>query len=196
MPFESKTKYGTQRDNTELILRTLEGIKRVLQAISAAGPGGDATLAEQLIQTTALGTINTTLDQTVTNKLIEIRDYLANIDQTTFNELGSINNNTVDTVTELQTINTLITATNQLLTNIDSYTYNSMLNTSTIKDYTAYENWDKIVGNSTEYTYVAGILNPAIFLVQTIVYKTGVTTIFTRTFAYDLNDNLTSITAS
>lgn len=54
MPFETKTKYGTQRDNTELILRTLEGIKRVLQSINAAGPGGDATLAEQLNQTVEL----------------------------------------------------------------------------------------------------------------------------------------------
>lgn len=58
------------------------------------------------------------------------------------------------------------------------------------------ENWDKIAGNTLEMTYINGTLNPNEQLLETIVYKTGVTTILTRTFAYDANDNMISSTPS
>jgi hypothetical protein len=54
--------------------------------------------------------------------------------------------------------------------------------------------WDKIIGNSKEFTWVAGTVSP--FVVDTILYKTGVSTIFTQTFTYDANDNVLSITCS
>ena len=62
-----------------------------------------------------------------------------------------------------------------LLTNID------LVNTNT--------NWSSIPGNSIETTYDISDR------VETMVYKTGLTTVFTKTFGYT-GDLLTSITTS
>ena len=63
-----------------------------------------------------------------------------------------------------------------------------------INSVTQLANWDNIIGNSKEFTWVAGSLGGQI--VSTIEYYTGPTLILTQTFTYDGNDNVTSITAS
>lgn len=59
--------------------------------------------------------------------------------------------------------------------------------------------WSTIPGNSEEYTYYTGIVagNPSGNKnVQTVVFKTGVTTIATQTYTWDSDDDVLSITAS
>jgi hypothetical protein len=60
--------------------------------------------------------------------------------------------------------------------------------------------WDTIPGNSTEFTYYLAVdlvNNPTGNKnVQTIVYKRGVTTVVTKTFVWDADDDVVSITAS
>lgn len=69
-----------------------------------------------------------------------------------------------------------------------------------IDQYGALESFSEIAGNSIEYTYYAGVEagNPSgtTTNVKTIVYKTGVTTIITKTIAYDANDLVISITTA
>jgi hypothetical protein len=71
---------------------------------------------------------------------------------------------------------------------------------TTNNTYTSYEVWDAIPGNSKEFTYYSGEVagNPSgnTDNIQTIVYKTGVSTILTRTFTYNSSDNILTITAS
>lgn len=61
-------------------------------------------------------------------------------------------------------------------------------------------NWAYLSGNSIEYTYYAGVEagNPSgtTTNVKTAAFKTGVSTIFTQTFAYDANDLVISITTT
>ena len=60
--------------------------------------------------------------------------------------------------------------------------------------------WDFITGNSKVLAFYAGVEagNPsgATTNLKTIIYKTGITTILTRTFAWTAGDALLSITAS
>jgi len=56
------------------------------------------------------------------------------------------------------------------------------------------EAWAKIAGNSVEFTWQVAATKP--FRVATATYKQGASTVVTQTFAYDTNDNVTSITAS
>jgi hypothetical protein len=59
-----------------------------------------------------------------------------------------------------------------------------------------YDVWDKIPGNSKEFTWIDGNVGSN-RLVSVIVYKTGVTTVMTQTLAYDpVTDEVISITAS
>ena len=59
--------------------------------------------------------------------------------------------------------------------------------------------WDKIVGNSIEFTYYTSVVanNPSGNKnVATAIYKTGATTMFTQTFVYDATDDVLSITTA
>ena len=61
------------------------------------------------------------------------------------------------------------------------------------------EIWDRIVGNSIEFTYYTTIVanNPSGNKnVATAVYKDGGVTQFTQTFAYDASDDVLSITTT
>ena len=208
MPFESKTKYGTQRDNTELILRTLEGIKRVLSRASV----GSATLAEQQSQTTLLTTIDTVLD-TIKLDTVNLDVALSTVStevtlaallselmlKADLTETQPVSIASIPIATGAATLVEQQLQTNELVSIAGDVILLSSINNNlnTISSNTSKENWDKIVGNSTEYTYIPSALNPLTdFLVQTIIYKTGVTTMFTRTFVYDADDNVTSITAT
>lgn len=84
----------------------------------------------------------------------------------------------------------------EFLDSLNSNTIDIAADVRLTRQYVGFENWDKIVGNSTEYTYTPSTLVPTNFLVASIIYKTGATTILTRTFAYNASDNLISITAS
>lgn len=70
----------------------------------------------------------------------------------------------------------------------------------TLFDLTLKANWTSEIGNSTAYTYYAGIEagNPSgtTTNIKTIAYKTGITTIFTQTIAYNAADLVISITTS
>lgn len=87
----------------------------------------------------------------------------------------------------------LLTAIQAILTTIDA-------DTSAILTLEELENWTNIAGNSKEFTYytdAGGGANPSgNNNVATVLYKTGVTTVLTQTFIYDINDNVLSITAS
>lgn len=50
-------------------------------------------------------------------------------------------------------------------------------------------NWTNIAGNSIEYTYVGNNVTVA-------QYYTGATLVFTQTFTYDVNNNVTSVVTS
>jgi hypothetical protein len=68
-----------------------------------------------------------------------------------------------------------------------------------IENYTNLDVWDSVAGNSKEFTYYSGISaeNPSGEKnVESIIYKTGVTTVVTRTFTWDADDDVLSITAS
>jgi hypothetical protein len=84
---------------------------------------------------------------------------------------------------------TMITALNSANTSLDN-----------IELYSYRANWTTVIGNSIEYTYYAGVEagNPtgATTNVKTIVYKTGITTIFTQTIAYNAADLVISIITS
>jgi len=54
--------------------------------------------------------------------------------------------------------------------------------------------WDKIAGNSKVFTWITGPGGSQV--VSIIEYFTGASLIITQTFTYDVNDNVTSITAS
>jgi len=59
--------------------------------------------------------------------------------------------------------------------------------------------FDEVPGNSKEFTYYSGVVvgNPSGNKnVNTIVYKTGVTTMWTKTFTYDSADDVLTITTS
>ena len=59
--------------------------------------------------------------------------------------------------------------------------------------------WDSIAGNSIEFTYytdTGGGANPSGNKnIETAIYKTGVATIVTKTFVWDADDDVLSITA-
>jgi hypothetical protein len=61
-------------------------------------------------------------------------------------------------------------------------------------------NWTSVSGNSIEYAYYSGVAagNPSgnTSNVETATYKTGVSTIFTQTFAYNAADLVISITTT
>lgn len=84
---------------------------------------------------------------------------------------------------------TMITALNSANTSLDN-----------IELYSYRANWTTVIGNSIEYTYYAGVEagNPtgATTNVKTIAYKTGITTIFTQTIAYNAADSVISIITS
>lgn len=61
-------------------------------------------------------------------------------------------------------------------------------------------NWTVTIGNSIEYTYYAGVEagNPSgtVTNIKTVVYKQGVTTMWTETIAYNAADLIISTTTS
>ena len=68
-----------------------------------------------------------------------------------------------------------------------------------IENYTNLSAWDAVAGNSKEFTYYSGVSaeNPSGEKnVESIIYKTGITTIVTRTFTWDADDDVLTITAS
>jgi hypothetical protein len=58
-------------------------------------------------------------------------------------------------------------------------------------------NWTNITGNSVNYTYYTGVAagNPSgdTNNVETAEYFTGATLVFTQTFIYNANNNVTSV---
>lgn len=56
-----------------------------------------------------------------------------------------------------------------------------------------FDKWDTIVGNSIEHTWV---LSGSEYLLDTILYKNGANTILTKTFSYDVNNNVSLITTT
>ena len=92
-----------------------------------------------------------------------------------------------------------VSGSSTLATSTLQTTGNAIL--TTINTYMTYEVWDTIVGNSKVFAYYTGTgsgANPSgnTNNIQTITYKTGSTTILTRTFTYDASDNVLTITAS
>lgn len=209
MPFETKTKYGTQRDNTEFILRTLESIKRAILAGNITTDlttveslltsidtelNSQATLIEQQSQTTLLTSIDgliNSIDTATTNLLAESQSQsltLTEIDNNTDNLETLL---TLDKDTGASTANTLRVVLEQSNSADISDILTSNQSTNTILQY---ENWDKIPGNSKVFTWVAGAVAP--FVIDTIEYYTGITLQITQTFTYDANDNVLTITAT
>jgi hypothetical protein len=80
------------------------------------------------------------------------------------------------TETSLQSLITIASAIETLATNLDTTTTQA--------------SWASIVGNSIELTYnTDGNL-------ETVLYKTGATTVFTQTLSYNVDGNLESIVTS
>lgn len=83
------------------------------------------------------------------------------------------------------------------LNSIESETQNITIAQTDLFNLMSRSNWTSSLGNSVEYTYYAGIEagNPTgtTTNVKTVVYKTGVTTIFTQTITYNAADLAISI---
>jgi hypothetical protein len=83
------------------------------------------------------------------------------------------------------------------LNSIESETQNITIAQTDLFNLMSRSNWTSSLGNSVEYTYYAGVEagNPSgtTTNVKTVVYKTGVTTIFTQTIAYNAADLAISI---
>lgn len=73
-------------------------------------------------------------------------------------------------------------ALNEMLLDIDS-----------IEKRSTYANWSDVAGNTVEITWADGTLGR---VVTQVVYKQGATTLLTKTFTYNANDEVISITAS
>ena len=99
------------------------------------------------------------------------------------NKLDNMNiiaNNTGNITVNAQALEDLTTAQNQLITNL--------------KGVVDRESWDKIAGNSIQYSYYTGVAagNPSgnENNLKSIIHKTGATTVFTITYSYDINNRV------
>jgi len=129
-----------------------------------------------------------------------------------YNPLGG-NRSFVDADTEkvrlLQSMTALLTlignTTSSTSTNTSGLATETTLATiqsivSTNGSYLMRDSWALIPNNSVEYNYYIGVApgNPSGSTdnVETAVYKTGATTVFTQTFEYNAANNVVKITVS
>jgi hypothetical protein len=79
----------------------------------------------------------------------------------------------------------------------NAYNLIDLLSQSFFNNVTSTENFDLVPGNSVEITYYSGVAagNPSGTTdnIETIVYKTGATTIATKTLSYNANDDIINI---
>lgn len=94
----------------------------------------------------------------------------------------------------------LLTTMDATLTNVEGLIINMSGTLDDMFSLHQKANWSSIIGNSVEYNYYAGLAagNPSgsTSNVETVVYKTGVSTSFTQTFEYDLTNKVIKITTT
>lgn len=163
----------------------------------------EALLTQIEVNTAASGTVYTTNSGVVDANTLRITLEDVQRDAVLDNETNTANiaNNTASIDTQLAALDrnggavtseTLrVVFENEARNNLDDINGNTLGTEDQLKRH----NWDKIPGNSIEYTWIDGTL-PNSRLIQTIVYKTGPTTHITQTYAYNANDEVISITTT
>lgn len=103
-------------------------------------------------------------------------------------------------LTQIQEVENAITASNALLTTIDTSLNNIEADIEEIRARDARKEWDSIPGNVITFTYYTGIAagNPSgnTSNVQTAVYSNGLGTVYTKTYTYDAGDKVLTVTTT
>ena len=209
MSIRSNSQTGYINNQRDSLNRVIHELRNIIRALSSGGSGSTPAY-ETGAGVVTPDTLRVTLETRQEAILSDIETILANFDK----DAGAVTADTLRVVPDDDTFNLLRDTLQRLNTysrdvgastvdtlrvTLEDLSRNNLVDIlsrmTTNNTYISYENWDKIPGNSKEFTWINGTL-PNNRIVSTIVYKTGLTTIITQTFTYNGNDEVTAITAS
>lgn len=132
---------------------------------------------------------------TVINRLEQIYKKIVGL----FTSTSNIETNIATIETNVSNIDTNVAAISTYVDELEGFTDEIEPKLDTLINRADLDTWDKIAGNSKEFTYYSGVTpeNPSGNKnVESILFKTGVTTILTQSFTYDSEDDVITITAT